>query len=108
MANDIGQSVLVFGGIAGAKGNMAPARVIKGPKTHLSYPTGVALDLTNGEVWVSNMGTASATAYPLMADGDTAPVRIIRSAPESKKALNFGRTTAIAYDSKREQLLVPN
>ncbi len=108
VANDIGQSLLVFGAVAGAQGNVAPVRTIKGPKTHLSYPTGVALDLTNREVWASNMGSASATAYPLMADGDVAPVRIIRSAPEGKKALNFGRTTAVAYDSKRQQILVPN
>ena len=108
VANDIGQSVLVFAGAPKAQGNIAPTRVLKGPKTKLSYPTGVALDLTNREVWVSNMGSASATVYPLGVDGDAAPLRIIRSAPEGKKALNFGRTAAIAYDSKREQILVPN
>jgi 6-phosphogluconolactonase (cycloisomerase 2 family) len=108
VANDIGNSLLVFSNISTAKGNLAPTRAIKGPKTKLSYPTGVALDLTNREVWVSNMGAASATVYPLMADGDVTPVRIVRSAPDGKKALNFGRTTAIAYDSKREELLVPN
>jgi DNA-binding beta-propeller fold protein YncE len=108
VANDIGQSMLVFANISTTKGNIAPTRAIKGPKTKLSYPTGVALDLANREVWVSNMGAASATVYPLMADGDVAPTRIIRSAPDGKKALNFGRTTAIAYDSKREELLVPN
>jgi DNA-binding beta-propeller fold protein YncE len=108
VANDIGQSLLVFSNAPTASGNVAPARVIKGDKTRLSYPTGVALDLKNKEVWVSNMGTASATAYPLMADGNVPPVRMIRSAPDGKKALNFGRTTAVAYDSKREQILVPN
>ncbi len=30
------------------------------------------------------------------------------SAPEGKRSLNFGRTTAVAYDSTREQILVPN
>jgi 6-phosphogluconolactonase (cycloisomerase 2 family) len=108
VANDIGQSILVFANIATAQGNVAPKRVIKGSKTKLSYPTGVALDLVNREVWASNMGTASAVAFPLMADGDVDPVRIIRSAPEGKKALNFGRTTAVAYDSRRQQILVPN
>jgi 6-phosphogluconolactonase (cycloisomerase 2 family) len=108
VANDIGQSVLVFSNVSTANGNIAPVRTIKGSKTKLSYPTGVALDLTNREVWVSNMGAASATVYPLMADGDVAPSRIVRSAPDGKKALNFGRTTALAYDSKREELLVPN
>ncbi len=108
VANDIGQSILVFAAAARANGNVAPARVIKGDQTLLSYPTGIALDLNNGEVWVSNMGTASATAYPLMADGNIPPVRRIRSAADGKKALNFGRTTAVAYDSTREQILVPN
>jgi 6-phosphogluconolactonase (cycloisomerase 2 family) len=108
VANDIGQSLLVFSNVLAANGNVAPARAIKGPKTKLSYPTGVALDLTNREVWVSNMGAASATVYPLTADGDVAPTRIVRSAPDGKRALNFGRTTALAYDSKREELLVPN
>jgi 6-phosphogluconolactonase (cycloisomerase 2 family) len=108
VANDIGQSILVFANIATAQGNVAPKRVIKGPKTKLSYPTGVALDLVHQEVWASNMGTASAVAFPLMADGDVDPIRIIRSAPEGKKALNFGRTTAVAYDSRRQQILVSN
>jgi hypothetical protein len=108
LANDIGQSILVFSNVAKASGNVAPARVISGPKTKLSYPTGVALDLVHNEVWASNMGSSSATAYPLMANGDVAPVRQIRSAPEGKRSLNFGRTTAVAYDSTREQILVPN
>ena len=108
VANDIGQSLVVFTNILNANGNVAPARAIRGSKTKLSYPTGVALDLVNREVWVSNMGAASATVYPLTADGDIAPLRSIRSAPEGKRALNFGRTTALAYDSKREELLVPN
>jgi len=68
----------------------------------------VALDLVHNEVWASNMGSSSATAYPLMANGDVAPIRQIRSAPEGKRSLNFGRTTAVAYDSTREQILVPN
>ena len=108
VANDIGQSVLVFSGASSAQGNVAPARVLKGSKTRLAYPTGVALDRKNQELWVSNLGSSSATAYPLMANGDVAPLRIIRSAPANKKSLNFGRTAAVAYDSKREQILVPN
>ena len=108
VANDIGQSILVFSNISTAQGNLAPARVIKGSKTKLSYPTGLALDLVHNEVWASNMGSSSATVYPLMANGDVAPLRYIRSAPEGKRSLNFGRTTAVAYDSTREQILVPN
>jgi 6-phosphogluconolactonase (cycloisomerase 2 family) len=108
VANDIGQSVLVFKSASTAQGNVAPVRVIKGDKTRLRNPTGVFLDRKNSEVWVSNLGNASATAYPLMASGNVAPVRIIRSAPEGKKSLNFGRTAAVAYDPNRQELLVPN
>jgi DNA-binding beta-propeller fold protein YncE len=108
VANDIGQSILVFSNVATAKGDVAPVRVIKGPKTHLSYPTGVFLDRKNQEVWVSNLGSSSAAAFPLMGTGDIAPLRTIRSAPDGKKSLNFGRTASVAYDRNREQLLVPN
>jgi 6-phosphogluconolactonase (cycloisomerase 2 family) len=108
VANDIGQSILVFSTAATVSGNVAPARVIKGSKTKLSYPTGIALDIVHQELWASNMGSSSATAYPLMANGDVTPIREIRSAPEGKRSLNFGRTTAVAYDSTRQQILVPN
>jgi hypothetical protein len=74
----------------------------------VSYPTGVFLDTKNRELWVSNLGNSSATVYPLDANGDSAPLRAIRSAPRDKVSLRFGKTQAVAYDSKREQILVPN
>jgi 6-phosphogluconolactonase (cycloisomerase 2 family) len=108
VANDIGQSILVFANAPKADGNAAPARVIHGPSARLRNPTGVALDLKNKEVWVSNLGNSSATVYPLMANGDVAPLRIIRSAEESKRGVNFGRTAAVTYDPIRQEILVPN
>src|ERR1041385_1601477 len=62
VANDIGQSVLVFSGASTAQGNVAPARAVKGPQTRLRNPTGLALDRKHQELWVSNLGNASATA----------------------------------------------
>jgi 6-phosphogluconolactonase (cycloisomerase 2 family) len=106
IANDMGQSIIVFHRTD--QGDVAPARVLKGAKTHLSYPAGVFVDSKNKEVWASNLGNSSATVYPLMANGDVAPLRIIRGAEENKQSLKFGKTEALAYDSKREQLLVPN
>ncbi len=108
VANDIGQSILVFANAPKTDGNVAPARAIHGPSTRLRNPTGVALDLKNKEVWVSNLGNSSATVYPLMANGDVAPLRIIRSAEESKRGVNFGRTAAVTYDPIRQEILVPN
>jgi DNA-binding beta-propeller fold protein YncE len=108
IANDIGQSVLVFANVAKLNGNVAPSRVIHGPSTRLRNPTGIALDLKNHELWVSNLGNSSGTVYPMNADGDASPLRVIRSAEESKVGVNFGRTAAVTYDPIRQEILVPN
>jgi hypothetical protein len=106
VANDVGQSILVFHG--SDQGNVAPYRVIKGPKTHLSYPTGVFVDGKNKELWATSLGNSSATVYPLTATGDVPPLRMIRGAEEGKQSSRFGKTQAIVYDSKRDEVLVPN
>jgi DNA-binding beta-propeller fold protein YncE len=106
VANTAGQSILVFRG--SDRGDVAPARVIEGSKTGLSYPLGLTIDSKNKELWIANVGNASATVYPLTANGDVAPLRTIRSAPRNKVSLRFGKTSTVAYDSKREEILVPN
>lgn len=106
VANDMGPSILVFD--ANAVGDVAPKRVLKGRRTKLANPTGVTLDSKNGELWVSNFGAHSATAYPIGAQGDVAPLRIIRAAPESAPSLMIGNPGALTYDSKRQEILVPN
>lgn len=107
VANNVGQSILVFSGTA--EGDVAPARVLKGSRTGLSYPLGVVADTKNKELWVSNFGNSSATVYPLTANGNMAALRTIRSAPRDKVSLrNGGKAVAVAYDSKREELLVHN
>jgi hypothetical protein len=68
----------------------------------------VFVDARNKELWASNLGNSTATVYPLTSDGDVAPLRMIRGAEENKQSLKFGKTEALAYDSKREQILVPN
>jgi DNA-binding beta-propeller fold protein YncE len=106
VANDVGGSVLVFK--TGDNGNVAPSRVLKGDRTGLNHPAGIAIDTKNKEIWVSNMGNSSATAYPLTANGNVAPIRTIRSAPEGRVSLKFGKPQVAAYDSKRQQLILPN
>lgn len=106
VANDMGPSILVFD--AAARGDVAPKRVVKGPKTKLANPTAVSLDFKNGELWVANFGGHSATAYPITAEGDIAPLRTIRSAPESAPSLMIGNPGALTYDTKRQEILVPN
>src|SRR5881397_4349238 len=106
VANDVGDSILVFRETD--DGDVAPARIINGDKTGLNHPAGISLDLKNQEFWVSNMGNSSATCYSLKADGNATPVRTIRSAPLGRTSVKFGKPQAVAYDSKREQYLVPN
>jgi 6-phosphogluconolactonase (cycloisomerase 2 family) len=106
VGNDVGNDVLVFKETD--KGDVSPSRIIKGDKTGLSSPAGVFVDSKNRELWVANIGNSSATVYPLGVNGNVAPIRTIRSAPKGKISLKFGKTQAVAYDSKREQMLVPN
>ena len=54
------------------------------------------------------MGNHRATVYSLTANGNVAPLRTIRSAPEDKLAQAIGNPGAVAYDSKRDEILVPN
>lgn len=105
VANDMGDNVLVFS--ATANGDVAPSRVIKGPKSKIKSPTGVFLDIQHDELWVSNFGNHSATVYRSNASGDTPPLRVIRSAPEAQPTLMIGNAR-VSYDTKREEILVPN
>jgi len=89
-------------------GDAVPLRVIRGPRTGISSPMGVAVDSKNDEIWVANYGDHTAAVYARTANGNVAPKRIIRNAPEGTPTGGFGNPYAVAYDSKRDQLLVPN
>jgi DNA-binding beta-propeller fold protein YncE len=106
VANDADDSILVFR--ATDHGNTAPIRVIKGPKTRIKNPPGIALDVKLGELYVANMGNSSVTVFPATANGDVAPLRTVRGAAMGTANLMIGNPGAVGYDSKREQILVPN
>ncbi|MCZ6750838.1 MAG: hypothetical protein O7E51_03305 [Acidobacteria bacterium] len=106
VANDMGDSILVFS--TSANGDVAPIRVLKGPNTLLKYPNGITLDLVNDELWVANFGNHTATVYNLTASGDTKPLRVIRSGPLGVPTPTLANPHPIAYDTKREEILVPN
>ena len=106
VANDADDSILVFRTTDG--GDVPPTRIIQGPRTGIKNPTGVFVDMKNDELWVSNMGNHSATVFPRSGNGNIAPLRTIRSAPLGKVALAIGNPGAAAYDSKRDEILVPN
>ena len=106
VANDGGNSVLVFD--ASAQGDAAPIRVVKGPASLVSNPTGVFFDKKNNELWVTNFGNHTSAVYSPTANGDVPPLRVIRSAPAEQPVPGLGNPHPLAYDSKREQVLVPN
>jgi DNA-binding beta-propeller fold protein YncE len=106
VANNGDNSVLIFSRTA--DGNVSPLRVLSGPRTQINRPMGVAIDLVNNELWVSNFIDHSALVFDRAASGNTAPKRIVRSAPAGTPSPGFGNPQAAAYDSKRDQILVPN
>ena len=106
VANDMEDSIIVFS--ASASGDVPPIRVLKGPKTMIKNPTGVTLDPKNDELWVANFGNHTATVYKRGTSGDMPPLRMIRSGPVEEPTLGIGNPHPIAYDTKREEILVPN
>ncbi|HLH77802.1 MAG TPA: hypothetical protein VKV28_13450 [Candidatus Binataceae bacterium] len=105
VANLGNNSVLIFA--RDANGDVAPLRVIHGPHTEIRNPTGIAIDSRHAEIWVANFGHQG-EAFDLNAQGDVAPKRIIRNAPPGTPVVGTNSTMALGYDSKRNQLLVPN
>ena len=106
VANDTADLVTVYN--INASGDAAPLRVLKGSKTMIKNPTGIAYDAKNEELWVANFGNHSATVFKRTAAGDVAPLRIIRSAPANTPAPMMGNPHTIAYDTKRDEILVSN
>jgi DNA-binding beta-propeller fold protein YncE len=104
VADEVAGTVSVFS--ASAQGDVAPIRVLKGPKTLMKNPSDVFLDHVNNEMWVASFGNHLALAYTLGASGDTAPVRIIRGSPLNTPGAMISNPFAVAYDTKREEILV--
>jgi DNA-binding beta-propeller fold protein YncE len=106
VANYGTNSILVFH--RNADGNVAPLRMIKGDRTGVLGPMGVAVDVKNDELWVTNYRDHTALVFARTANGNAAPKRVLRNAPAGTPAVGFGNPGAIAYDTKRGQILVPN
>jgi len=90
------------------QGDVAPVRVIHGKRTAIAGPMGVSIDTKNDEIWVTNYREHTALAFARTAEGNVAPKRVLRNAPPGTAAVGFGNPGAVAYDSKRDQILVPN
>ena len=91
-----------------ANGDVAPSRILGGDRTGIVGPIAVQIDPKNNEIWVANYGDHTAVVFDRTASGNVAPKRIIRNAPAGTPTTGFTNASAAAYDSKRDQLLVPN
>ena len=58
-----------------ARGDVAPARTIQGPRTQLNWPTALAVNPENGELFVANDPEDSILVFAANANGDVAPIR---------------------------------
>ena len=90
------------------RGDASPVRTIRGPQTQIVGPVSVVVDPRNDELWVANYGDHTAVVFARTATGNAKPKRIIRNAPVNAPTCGFTNASAAAYDSKRDQLLVPN
>jgi DNA-binding beta-propeller fold protein YncE len=106
VANSGDNSVLIFRRTQ--SGNVSPLRTIKGYRTGINRPMGVAIDQKDNELWVANFGDHTALVFDLSAGGNASPKRIVRNAPKGTPTVGFGNPMALAYDSKREEIVVGN
>jgi DNA-binding beta-propeller fold protein YncE len=104
VANNGDSSILVFPRTA--NGDVPPKRVIRGPLTGVKGPMGVAI--SKDEIYVANFGDHTALVFPRLAGGNVRPRRIIRNAPAGRETSGFGNPYSVAYDTKRQEILVPN
>jgi DNA-binding beta-propeller fold protein YncE len=106
VANNGDNSVLIFRRTD--SGDVAPVRVIRGRQTGIDQPMAVAIDTVNNEIWVANFGDHTALVFDRRAKGNASPKRIIRNAPAGTPTIGFGNPMAVAYDTRRQEILVPN
>ena len=106
VANYGDSSIRVFR--RGDKGDAAPVRVLRGPQTQIVGPVSVAIDVKNDELWVANYGDHTAIVFARTASGNAKPKRIIRNAPKDTPTCGFTNASAAAYDTMRDEILVPN
>ena len=106
VANNGDSSLLIFD--RSSNGDVAPRRVIRGGRTGIDRPMGVAIDPKKDGLWVANFGNHTAALFSRTASGDAAPIHVIRNAPPGTPTVGFGNPMALAFDSRRKQILVPN
>jgi len=86
-----------------ANGDVAPLRVIQGPKAQLDWAGGMALDAETGDLYVANDVGGSILVFKETDDGDIAPARVIKG---PKTGLNH--PAGISLDARNREVWVSN
>ena len=86
-----------------AQGNARPVRTIKGPKTALNWPTGLAFDPQQRELFVANDASHEILVFDANASGDTAPKRVLKGV-----RTKLANPTSVFADTKNRELWVAN
>ena len=86
-----------------ASGDAAPIRVIEGSRTRLNWPTGIALNLERGELYVANDAGDSILVFDANAEGNVEPRRVLAGARTGLK-----NPTGLALDMQNGELWVAN
>jgi DNA-binding beta-propeller fold protein YncE len=92
-------AVLVFS--RSESGNVAPLRVIQGPRTQIRTAQGLDVDTVNNEIAVVNEATRTITIYRRLDVGDVEPLRTISDATGS-----LSRPVGIAIDPVNNEIVV--
>ncbi len=86
-----------------AQGNQAPVRKIQGSNTGLNWPTGLAFDPQERELFVANDASHEILVFDAAAKGNARPKRVLKGA--STKLAN---PTSVFADTKNRELWVAN
>jgi DNA-binding beta-propeller fold protein YncE len=86
-----------------ANGNMAPLRVIQGPRTLLNWPAAMTVDPATGDLYVANNVGQSILVFSGTAEGDVAPKRVIKG---DKTGLSY--PLAVVIDRQNNELWASN
>jgi hypothetical protein len=98
-------AILTFRG--GAQGAEAPMRVIQGPRTRMTRPDTVYVDVRNDELYAPS-ADGGLLVFPRTADGDVAPKRILAGPKTNLTSPDLFGIYGIAVDPVRNLVAVAN
>jgi DNA-binding beta-propeller fold protein YncE len=85
----------------------APCRIINGPKTGLTFPTGLFVDVVNDEILVGN-ASPGVTVYARTANHNAAPKRVLAGASTGLSVKTPLQVLGVIVDAVHDELITSN